>query len=227
MWPWCARRRVDPLGAMSTPAPEAQDGPAEQGESGREEKWESLQQMHDLKTLEGLSPEDLKKEGNALYIKSDHAGAIEKYGLAIKAFEATKGDEPDAVEDRRALAVLYSNRAQASMAFLRQSEAGRRLVEQGVGLPKEMRAYALRASSDAGQAVELDEQNAKAWLRKGQGILCLSTLQQRAKESVRCIQRALSLDLPDSLKPEAKLWLQQGKAIFDNETAMPENCPQM
>lgn len=171
------------------------------------------------------SAEALKAEGNNLYVQGNNLEAIEKYGLAIKAFVATLGDEPEAPADRKALAILYSNRAQAFLAHVKTATQGQ--VKPGEALPKEIRQQVMRANADASQAVELDENNAKAWLRKGQAQLSMSVLQQRAKEAVACIEKGIRLGLPSSMKPEAEKWLNYGKATFDNETPMPDNCALM
>eukprot|EP00933_Yihiella_yeosuensis_P022388 TRINITY_DN17630_c0_g1_i1.p1 TRINITY_DN17630_c0_g1~~TRINITY_DN17630_c0_g1_i1.p1 ORF type:complete len:200 (-),score=42.38 TRINITY_DN17630_c0_g1_i1:318-851(-) len=173
-----------------------------------------------------ITPDELKKEGNELYVKNDFQGAIKKYSEAIKIFEAEKSDEPTAPEDRKILSVLYSNRAQATLAELKQSHAGKQ-VALGAEPPREIKLPAMRAISDASQAIDLDANNSKAYLRKGQALLCLSTLQQRAKEALRCLQQANEGNLPQSLKAEAAHWQKQAQLIFDNETPMPDQCSVM
>lgn len=171
-----------------------------------------------------MTVEELKQQGNALYVKDDSAAAIEKYGLAIEAFEASAGESPHAPEHRKALAVLYSNRAQAALALVRKSKPPGWRPGAPSSLPKELRLHGFRANADASQAVELDRQNAKAWLRRGQALLVMSVMQQRAKEAVECFKKAKACGLPPSLQSEAE---QQGKcaqALFDQETPMPENC---
>lgn len=169
--------------------------------------------------------EDLKQQGNELYVKDDAAGAITKYGLAIEAFEAAAGDSPQAHEHRKILAVLYSNRAQAALALVRQAQPkGGWKPGMLSSLPKELRMHGFRANADASQAVELDEQNAKAWLRRGQALLVMSLMQQRAKEAVECFKRARACGLPASLQTEAAQHQKYAQALFDQETDMPENC---
>merc|ERR1711971_605765 len=63
--------------------------------------------------------EALKNEGNALYVKGDVEDAIQEYGLAIKLLEHLKGDDPTEDGDRKALSILYCNRAQAGSRLVR------------------------------------------------------------------------------------------------------------
>merc|ERR1712203_878554 len=134
-------------------------------------------------------------------------------------------DDPASETDRKALSILYANRAQAALKAVRLATSGKR-SEDG-GLPKEHRPRTMRAAADAAQAVELDPVNAKAWMRKGQALLLMSVMQQRAKEADRCIVEAQRLGLPASLQTEASQWQKQARQIFNQETPMPEQCPQM
>merc|ERR1712216_230408 len=95
------------------------------------------------------SVDELKQQGNALYVQDAHAEAIEKYGMAIKAFEASASDDPQAPELRKALAVLYSNRAQAALAIVRKSQPAGSGASALGNLPKVLRLHAFRANADA------------------------------------------------------------------------------
>lgn len=169
----------------------------------------------------------LKKEGTELYMSDDFPGAIEKYGAAIKSLEALKGDEPELLDDRKVLAILYTNRAMASLQIIRRAMAGKKWTP-GATLEADLRKMAMRANVDASNAVELDEGNAKAWLRKGQALLWMSAMQQRAKEAMVSLERARdSANLPASMKKEVQQWHKYATTLFNNHTDMPENCPQM
>merc|ERR1712224_324942 len=157
----------------------------------------------------------------------DFHGAIDKYGVAIKSLELLVGKESAKEADRKALAILYTNRAMAALQIVRRTQAGKRL-QPGASLSADLRPLAMRANVDASNAVELDEGNAKAWLRKGQASLWLSSMQQRAKDSTEALQRARdSPNLPASMKPEVQQWLKLARKSFSDTTDMPENCPQM
>lgn len=169
----------------------------------------------------------MKEEGTSLYMADDFKGAISKYEEAIKALEAEKSDEPEDVADRKLLAVLCTNRAMAALQIIKRAQEGRK-CDPGMTLPAELRKLAMRANVDASKAVDLDEGNAKAWLRKGQALLWMSAMQQRAKESMKCLERARDCPgLPKTMKPEVEKWLKYAKMMFNDQTAMPENCPQM
>lgn len=174
-------------------------------------------------TMSLETAEELKRQGNEFYVKDDPAAALEKYALAIEAFEASTGDSPQALEHRKALAVLYSNRAQAALALVRREHAAGNLKPGALSsLPKELRLHGFRANADASQAVELDPQNAKAWLRRGQALLVMSVMQQRAKEAVECFKKAQACGLPASLQKEVEQNRKYAQHLFDQETPMPE-----
>jgi len=169
--------------------------------------------------------ESLEKDGTDLYMADNFEGAVENYGGAIKALEASVGAEPVSDTDKKALATLYTHRSMALLQDVRKTQGGKhRIDEPGWSLPAEHRKLAMRACADASIATELDAGNAKAWLLKGQALLSLSTMQQRAKEAVKAFEQAQSSpDLPSSMKPEVQRWLKFAKDEFDKETPMPEN----
>lgn len=169
----------------------------------------------------------VKAEATKCYMADDLVGAIEGYGAAIKLFEALHSDEPERGEERKPLAVLYTNRAQCHLQIISREQAGKK-CDPGTPLPQELRKHAMKANVDASNATELDDANAKAWLRKGQALLWMSALQQRAKQSVDALVCARdSPTLPAAMKPEVAKWLKYARMMFDNQTDMPENCPQM
>ena len=91
-----------------------------------------------------------------------------------------------------------------------------------------LRKLGMRANVEASNAVELDDGNAKAWLRKGQALMLMTSLQQRAKEAMMALERARdSPNLPKSMKPEVAQWLKMATKAFNDQTDMPEGCPQM
>jgi len=171
--------------------------------------------------------ERLKSEVTALYMVNDFLAAIDKYGAAIQALEALVGEEPDGNDARRALSVLCTNRAMAGLQVVRRAQEANKSA-LGASLPKELRAVVMRASIDASRATELDGDNAKAWLRKGQALLLMSSMQQRASESVKALERArVCPGLTDTVRKDVDRWLAVARRSFDEQTPMPENCPQM
>ncbi len=170
--------------------------------------------------------EDLKKQGTDLYLADDFHGAMQKYLLAAKALEAAHGDEPEEKSTRQALAVLYTNRAMAALQLIKR-EQQTKTGQPVLPLPQELRKLAMRANVDASNATELDETNAKAYLRKGQALLWMSAMPQRAKEAMYALEKAQKIGLPASMKKELDMWLQLSRSAFNEQTPMPENCPQM
>eukprot|EP00928_Gymnodinium_smaydae_P049625 TRINITY_DN33325_c0_g1_i1.p1 TRINITY_DN33325_c0_g1~~TRINITY_DN33325_c0_g1_i1.p1 ORF type:complete len:447 (+),score=136.78 TRINITY_DN33325_c0_g1_i1:66-1343(+) len=168
--------------------------------------------------------EGLKAEGTKLYMADDFNGAIEKYSAAISAYEAKFGEEPTDTASCKALSVLLTNRAMASLQIVRKDREKQR-CPPGKPLPAELRPLVMRANVDASRAVDLDEDYAKAWFRKGQALCWMSSMQQRAKESVRALEKARDLpSLPKSMLPEVKQWLAVAKHAYDDQTPMPEGC---
>lgn len=179
---------------------------------------------------EGPSLEDwtlFKKAATEKYMADDFQGAIELYGRTIKALEASVGSEPTEAADRKALAILYTNRSMAALQIIRRTQAGKKCGPQ-MPLPADLRRLAMRANVDASNALDLDEDNPKAWLRKGQALLWMSALPQRAKESMQALERARDNPrLPASMKPEVAQWHGWAKRAFNEQTPMHESCPQM
>merc|ERR1712113_1149593 len=123
---------------------------------------------------------------------------------AIKRFEDERVEEAFSDADRHALSALYTKRATVSLQCARQAQPIRCIDNKG--LPNQHRPQIMRAGADAAQAVELDPLNAEAWMRRGQALLLMSVMQQRAKEACRCLVEAQRLGLPDSLQAEASEW---------------------
>lgn len=171
--------------------------------------------------------EEIKAEATKRYMADDFEGAVEGYGAAIKAFEKEHGDEPEGATLRKPLSILLTNRAMTALQIIKKAHKGK-TISPGMTLKPELRKLAMRANVDASQAAELDESNAKAWLRKGQALLWMSALPQRAKEAMLALERARdSPSLPASVKPEVDKWHAYAKGMFDDQTNMPASCPQM
>eukprot|EP00929_Paragymnodinium_shiwhaense_P042519 TRINITY_DN2198_c0_g1_i2.p1 TRINITY_DN2198_c0_g1~~TRINITY_DN2198_c0_g1_i2.p1 ORF type:complete len:252 (+),score=65.04 TRINITY_DN2198_c0_g1_i2:89-757(+) len=167
----------------------------------------------------------IKQAGTDSYMADDYEKAITQYSAAIRALEGQVGDEPDAPDDRKQLSILYTNSAMARLQIVRRE---RKAGKAGPEKAEAMRKLGMRANVEASNAVELDESNAKAWLRKGQALMLMSSLQQRAKEAMTSLERARdSPNLPKSMQPEVAQWLKLATKAFNEQTEMPEGCPQM
>lgn len=167
----------------------------------------------------------IKQAGTDSYMADDFEKAIALYSAAIKALEGQVGDEPEAPDDRKQLSILYTNCAMARLQIVRRE---RKAGTAGQEKAEAMRKMGMRANVEASNAVELDDGNAKAWLRKGQALMLMTSLQQRAKEAMTALERARdSPNLPKSMKPEVAQWLKMATKAFNDQTDMPEGCPQM
>jgi len=170
--------------------------------------------------------EDIKAEGTKLYMADDYAGAASKYGSAIEALERACGGSPTEDNDLRSLAILYTNRAACNLQIVKRAQEKKR-CRPGQTLEPNLRRLAMLANVDASRATDLDPENAKAWLRRGQALLWSSAMQHRAKEAERCLEVAQkSSKLPASMKKEVQLWMKLARNTFNEQTDMPANCPQ-
>jgi len=153
---------------------------------------------------------NIKQAGTDSYMADDLEKAIALYSAAIKALEGQVGDEPEAPDDRKQLSILYTNCAMARLQIVRRE---RKAGQAGQEKADVLRKLGMRANVEASNAVELDDGNAKAWLRKGQALMLLTSLQQRAKEAMMALERARdSPNLPKSMKPEVAQWLKMASA---------------
>lgn len=169
--------------------------------------------------------DEIKKLGNDAYMAKEFKRAVGLYSKAIKKLEAAHSDEPVEIELRKALAVLYTNRAMANLSLCKETLDGKTFDPNNI--PKEVRPLAMKANADASTACELDPQNGKAYFRKGQAVLWLSALPQRAKEAIAAFEQALRLTLTPSIKQEAEQWLEYAKKRLDATTDMPDIDPTM
>ena len=86
----------------------------------------------------------------------------------------------------------------------------------------EVRKQALRASRDAVLAYTLDPLNARAFHRRGQALLLLSSMQPRSKTAAKSFEVALKIGtLPERTKPETVQWLQYARKRTAQETELP------
>merc|ERR1711972_1138276 len=119
---------------------------------------------------------------------------------------------------------LCTNRAAAHLQTLRR-EREKQKFQIGEPLPAVLRPLAMRANVDASRAADLDPENAKALLRKGQALMWMSSMQQRAKEAARVLKMAhASPNLPAVMKKEAEQWLKLANKQFMDQTDTPEQC---
>jgi len=168
--------------------------------------------------------EELKKSGNDCYLKAEFVEAVNYYSRAIKSIESVHTDEPEDEGIRKSLSILYTNRAMANLSRCKESLNGKPFNPKEI--PKEARAMVMKANADSSTACDLDKTNAKAFFRKGQALLWLSGLPQRAKEAIEVLETALSLPLTPSVKTDVENWLEYAKNRLDETTNMPENCKQ-
>ncbi|CAK0895627.1 unnamed protein product [Prorocentrum cordatum] len=167
----------------------------------------------------------IKQAGTDSYMADDFEKAIVLYSAAIKALEDEVGDEPEAPDDRKQLSILYTNCAMARLQIVKRE---RKAGTPGQEKADVIRKLGMRANVEASNAVELDDSNAKAWLRKGQALMVMTSLQQRSKQAMMALERARdSPNLPKSMKPEVAQCLKMATQAFNDQTDMPAGCPQM
>mmetsp|Transcript_13866 Transcript_13866/g.32599 ORF Transcript_13866/g.32599 Transcript_13866/m.32599 type:complete len:175 (+) Transcript_13866:79-603(+) len=167
--------------------------------------------------------EAVKAEANALYADSKYEEAIAKYTEAIKLMPELDPDDDDVIAtlngtpEGKLRAVLLSNRAQAFLQIGKMDPGG---IES-----KEARKCFMKASMDAGLAVEIAPDYSKAQYRKGLALLGMPETPQRAKEAVGALEAALKCsDMTPALADEVKKMLQYAQERRFDGVDMPENC---
>jgi len=169
--------------------------------------------------------EALKLEGNTLCQEAPDETPPELVLADLKAFQKLKGgSKPQLADDRRLLAILYTNRSMAQIQIVKLTQQALNKMP-GNTLPPQLFERAMHAHMDSSYAIELNPQNGKAWLRKGQSLLWMGTMRHRAREAVRALEFARdSKTLTDSMMPEVEEWLQFAKTTFDDTVPLPPQC---
>lgn len=180
-----------------------------------------LTMFNDELPSDKLAVEELKEAGMYLYMEQDYESAIDFFTKAILLFESRFYENcPRDFHSKKVLSILYGNRCQCYLMCAKMAQGGIPFDPQNVN--PEVRYWALRANRDAVMGYTLDPTNAKAFHRRGQALLLLSSMQQRSKEAVKNFERALLCNtLPEPTKAEAVQWLHYAKQRADDETPLP------
>lgn len=190
---------------------------------------------------DGLSVPELKEQGNEAFKAKRLETAVAFYTKALDLLDDEDADaatKPAEAGDAKYVSVLYANRAQCNIMLCREVQG-----EETSAIAKESRGYAMKANMDSARAIELDPTNGKAYYRRGCAVLGMAPSASRAKESIHCLEVALTgrasggqdgIVLPNQMRSEVTTLLDYAKRRLDScvEAAVPdieqcqENCRQ-